>query len=458
MFKKIIFTISLFCLSLLLLFTFYLQSKATSIHFEDANQQQIQATYYPGTMNQGILIALGFSSSQRQANELILPFLQAGFHVYTFDYAGHGFSEGVFPMNGSDSLVLTLEQAIQQFKSVSSLSSEQMVLYGHSMSAKAILEYTLSSTTPYLQIFLVAPNIDVTQSELLPFFDDSYTSSYHLYRGSFDEIFTAKNQSELGALLQSTTYTAPFVFHNFEVNSQAITQQMMMTLELDCFPYSLFINLLWLILGLTAFLYFSTSSSLPSKSIKHWLKQYALGLPAILILIGVIVFFELPHAIFAYPFVLLSSILALGIGITTKATPNTQTYSWYSLYYFLICLAFLGTGIYSLGISSTRFPLFMLFFISFSCYFTYQIIELRQFACDPKYLLFSIVPLLIIAIGMLLMQSYAGFAGLLIPTFFLLLATKACHASRQSNAILSGGIIALGYTLIIINLSPLFLF
>mgnify|MGYP005849636465 CR=1 FL=1 len=134
------------------------------IQFEDPNEKvKLMGTYYPAESEYGILLCHGFGSDQIAMRPLASEFSKEGFHVFTFDFMGHGRSDGVLQYNNAETDVLAKQVliALEIFKDQSGLEESSIFIIGHSMGARVALQsQTMTNrTVRSLVLFGVSINL-----------------------------------------------------------------------------------------------------------------------------------------------------------------------------------------------------------------------------------------------------------------------------------------------------------
>ena len=261
------------------------------ITFYDTNGDLLVGTYYPGTIDAGIIILEGFGSDQIAVKGIASEFALLNFHVFTFDFSAHGRSFGKLGLDNAatDRLAKQVLIAKERFKSLSGLNDSQIILLGHSMGARVAIQSATMDTTNVSGLILLGTQINLGSNVQSTFFTGVIDSDLEwiqnlsatnppvdilLISGSWDDILTpyAANllYEKLGGEL--SPYERDLVilanlFHNYEIYSfEAITLALNWAVEnlgLEANPNYLAINtllrnILWLvgIIGLFIFIIF----------------------------------------------------------------------------------------------------------------------------------------------------------------------------------------------------------
>jgi len=248
-------------------------------------------TYYPGTIEAGIIILEGFGSDQIAVKGIASEFALLNFHVFTFDFSGHGRSFGKLELDNSatDRLANQVLAAKSQFKLLSGLNDSQIILVGHSMGARVALQSSVIDTSNVSGLILLGTQINLGVNVQSTFFTGVIDSTLEwvqnlsatnppidmlLISGSWDDILTpqAANllRENLGGDLspyKRDLRILDFLFHNYEIYSvEAITLALNWAIDnlgLEASPNyfainTLLRNILWLfsIIGLFVFIIF----------------------------------------------------------------------------------------------------------------------------------------------------------------------------------------------------------
>ncbi len=115
-----------------------------TITFNDPSGVKLVGTYYPGTRNLGIILSHGYAGDQMTMKGIVREFLRLGFHVFTYDFEGHGRSSGAMEIfyTTSDRLAREVLAGKEAFKDMSGLDDSEIILFGYSMGARATLQST----------------------------------------------------------------------------------------------------------------------------------------------------------------------------------------------------------------------------------------------------------------------------------------------------------------------------
>ncbi len=112
------------------------------VNFNDPAGEQLEGTYYPGSRDAGIILLHGYAGDQMTMKGIATEFARLGFHVFSFDFSGHGRSSGAmeFAYTRSDRLAKQVIAGKEKFKELSGLDDSKIILFGHSMGARVALQ------------------------------------------------------------------------------------------------------------------------------------------------------------------------------------------------------------------------------------------------------------------------------------------------------------------------------
>ena len=116
--------------------------RGRTVRFADPAGEHLVGTYVPGTRPGGVILLEGFGSDQVTLRSVASEFAQAGVHVFTFDFSGHGRSPGSldFDNAATDRLARQTLAAKGAFRLLSGLPDDRIILLGHSMGARVALQ------------------------------------------------------------------------------------------------------------------------------------------------------------------------------------------------------------------------------------------------------------------------------------------------------------------------------
>lgn len=223
----------------------------------------LSATYYPGKASKGIILFEGFGADQHMMRPMARDLNAAGWHVFTFDYSGHGESTGSLGYDNAatDRLAGQAQIAMQEFQHLSGLDASQIVWLGHSLGARVALQSAVLGPIVPQRLILIGAQVNLVTNEQAEFFtgtqdvDLPWVQSLSLQNppvpillviGSWDDILTPQAAQKLMAKLcgEETTSCAGepsrefisvnSVFHNYEIYSPRLLSAVWMWLaEMD---------------------------------------------------------------------------------------------------------------------------------------------------------------------------------------------------------------------------------
>lgn len=137
---------------------------------ENAEGSAIRLSVYEQGANM-VVLAHGFSSEKQSLVWVRNHLLNAGYSVATFDFTGHGGSQGQvnFDNAQTERLSYDLETVVNWLIS-SGYETSKMQLYGHSMGGRAILQYTSRNDIEFEQLYLVGPEVNLIPNLQASFF------------------------------------------------------------------------------------------------------------------------------------------------------------------------------------------------------------------------------------------------------------------------------------------------
>lgn len=136
---------------------------------------ELVGTYYAAEgASYAVLLCEGFSADRQMLRPLANLFVKSGISAMCFDYSGHGGSKGVIGFDNATNGQIPdeIELAIQALIERTGLARDRIILLGHSMGGRAILE--LFSRPAFdkgvNRIILIAPQINYDQNLQSSFF------------------------------------------------------------------------------------------------------------------------------------------------------------------------------------------------------------------------------------------------------------------------------------------------
>lgn len=197
-------------------------STSQSLKFTDVNQNVLAGTYYQGVQPFGVILLEGFGSDQVTMTSLASEFVQNDWHVFTFDFSGHGRSSGIltFDNASTDRLANQTLTAIQEFKRISGLSDNGIFLLGHSLGARVALQ-TATINPEVAGLILLGTQLNLSTNIQSEFFtgisdndllwiqsldSDNPAVPILLISGAWDDILTPSNAELLFSKLTGGDY------------------------------------------------------------------------------------------------------------------------------------------------------------------------------------------------------------------------------------------------------------
>lgn len=140
--------------------------------FTDNEGNQLSATYYEGSLPIGVLIAEGFGSDQIAMQTITVELSLKGFHVFTFDFSGHGRSSGSIGFDNAqtDDLALQLLDALDEFSLNSGLQTGEIFILGHSLGSRVALQAQTMMNDTTAGLVLLGTQISLVQNTQSEFF------------------------------------------------------------------------------------------------------------------------------------------------------------------------------------------------------------------------------------------------------------------------------------------------
>ena len=121
--------------------------------------------------SQLVVLAHGFSSEKTSLVWVRNHFLNAGYSVATFDFTGHGGSEGRVSFDNAQTERLSYDlETVVDFLISSGYKAADIQLFGHSMGGRAILQYTSRSDLSFKHLYLVGPEVNLIPNLQASFF------------------------------------------------------------------------------------------------------------------------------------------------------------------------------------------------------------------------------------------------------------------------------------------------
>jgi pimeloyl-ACP methyl ester carboxylesterase len=182
-------------------------SARQSLNLTSPDGTPLSATYYPGSVPNGVLLLEGFGSDQSMMRVLVHDLTASGLHVFTFDYSGHGASPGALEYDNAstDRLAGQVQVAMTEFQRISGLDSSQIVWMGHSLGARVALQSSVLGPVSPAKLVLFGAQINLGTNAQSEFFTgttdsdldwvqslgpDNPTTPILLVTGTWEDILT----------------------------------------------------------------------------------------------------------------------------------------------------------------------------------------------------------------------------------------------------------------------------
>ncbi len=238
-------------------------SPPQSLRIIDPNQDVLSATYYPGLKPYGVILLEGFGSDQVTMTSFASEFARNDWHVFSFDFSGHGRSSGTlsFDNASTDHLARQSLFMIQEFKRISRLDDNQIFLLGHSLGARVALQTTALKTDQFAGLILLGTQINLSSNVQSEFFtgisdinlpwiqsldETNPVTPILMISGEWDDILTPKSAELLFSKLTAGIFDQkngnyqslnlkypsryqtilPLLFHNYEPFSSRVIHVM----------------------------------------------------------------------------------------------------------------------------------------------------------------------------------------------------------------------------------------
>jgi len=227
---------------------------------EDDTGDTLRGKYYPGTVDVGLMVLEGLGSDHVTMKNILTEFADFGFHLFTFDFSGHGKSDGSLGFDNAqtDRLAKQTLQAKNEFMNLSGLNNSEILMIGHSMGARVALQAVINDTDPVNGLILLGTQLNLDFNAQSSFFTDTTDSELTwvqsisadnpqtniiLISGSWDDILPVESAFLLYEQLtgqQTADYCAKFtniqgktrelyivknLFHNYEVFSTRVMKK-----------------------------------------------------------------------------------------------------------------------------------------------------------------------------------------------------------------------------------------
>lgn len=226
-------------------------SARQSLNLTSPDGTPLFATYYPGSVPNGVLLLEGFGSDQYMMRALVHDLTASGLHVFTFDYSGHGASPGALEYDNASTgrLAGQVQAAMTEFQRISGLDSSQIVWMGHSLGARVALQSSVLGPVSPAKLVLLGAQINLGTNAQSEFFTgttdsglgwvqslgpDNPRTPILLVTGTWDDILTVDAAQSLMTKLCGKKTTScdegtirewvlfDMLVHNYEVYSPRV--------------------------------------------------------------------------------------------------------------------------------------------------------------------------------------------------------------------------------------------
>ncbi len=218
--------------------------------FVSLNDDVLVGTYYAGTLPNGVLLLEGFGSDQVTMTSLASEYARAGWHVFTFDFSGHGRSPGALTFDNArtDRMAIHAFTALQEFKEVSGLRASQIVVVGHSLGARVALQSAAMNSERVAGLVLLGTQVNLSMNVQSEFFTGTSDADLLwvqslgpenppvpilMVSGNWDDILTPVNAEQLFNKLggeegpvERKMIILPGLVHNYEPFSPRVISEM----------------------------------------------------------------------------------------------------------------------------------------------------------------------------------------------------------------------------------------
>jgi len=221
-------------------------TKKQTIRF-NFEEETISANYFPGNKDVGVLAFGGLSSDQQSMINFVNIAVNDGAHAMTFDHIGHGASSGYLTLDNNETnrIAREVKVALEYFMYISGLNYNEIIVVGHSIGARAIVQILTEYDITFKGIFLIAPYFDFkdggaddgrgwildvnndvlnnVRTDIVTGEMDELVTTYQVHR-LFEKLTdsTMLNQENYHIVGNVSVRVVPFVTHNYEVLSVQI--------------------------------------------------------------------------------------------------------------------------------------------------------------------------------------------------------------------------------------------
>lgn len=142
------------------------------VEFRDPAGDRLVGSYHPGKVQAGVLLLEGFGSDQVTMRSAASEFARDGYHLFTFDFSGHGRSPGTLGYDNAATSRLAYQAlaAKEQFKTLSGLPDSQIIVLGHSLGARVALQSATLDPAPPAGLILLGTQVNLSANTQAEFF------------------------------------------------------------------------------------------------------------------------------------------------------------------------------------------------------------------------------------------------------------------------------------------------
>ena len=140
--------------------------RGTLVRFTGPTGDILVGTYIPGEQPAGVLLLEGFGADQVSMRSIASEFAQVGFHVFVFDFSGHGRSPGslTFDNAATERLAGQALAAKDELLQRSGLRAAELIVLGHSMGARVALQAATLDHDPVRGLILFGTQVNLDTS------------------------------------------------------------------------------------------------------------------------------------------------------------------------------------------------------------------------------------------------------------------------------------------------------
>jgi hypothetical protein len=126
-----------------------------------SGKSQSKGTYYDGALSTGVFIVGDVGEDQKALTTLAQDYYGSGASVMIMDLSGHGTSSKALDTGKGfqDRLVQEVRSGLEAFRKKSGLENESILLVGHGMGARSLLQMLVSDSQTFLGASLIAPEV-----------------------------------------------------------------------------------------------------------------------------------------------------------------------------------------------------------------------------------------------------------------------------------------------------------